>query len=106
MTTTPPADEEIQDKCARIQMLTRLDDKAWEYTFKNKGGLYGFVQAERKAVVEEVRAALPVPNPREWAASQPQLAWTMGFETAVDSMRVTLEGMDSKNKRRDKHALL
>jgi len=47
-------DKELQDKCIDIQVLAKLDDKAWEKQFGNEGGLYGYIITLISKTVNEV----------------------------------------------------
>lgn len=39
----------------------------------------------------EIVASLPTANPRKWAVNQPQMAWTLGFEKAIDQVWEAIE---------------
>lgn len=49
MKNTPTnIDDELREKCQRMQTLMQMDDKDWKSVWGNKGGLYGFIQSNRK----------------------------------------------------------
>lgn len=41
--------------------------------------------------LEEVDGRLPEANPREWADNQPQVAWTIGYEKAIQEAHQTIQ---------------